>query len=47
MEFSLISCKHNIEILVHGDLVIYVINFLTEDFHLVKDVLEEWIDHHI
>ena len=45
MELSLVSGEHNIEILVHGNLVINIVHFVSEDSHLVKDMAEEGIYH--
>jgi hypothetical protein len=47
MEFAFVSGEHNIEVFIHSDLVINVINFVSKHLHLIKDMAKEWIDHDI
>jgi hypothetical protein len=47
VELPLVSGENNVQVFIHGDLVIYVVNIVPEDLHLVKDVAEKGINHHI
>lgn len=47
MELSFISGELNVQILVHGNLIINIVNLVSEDLHLVQNVGEKGVNHHV